>query len=138
LTFNQANYKNLSWNQPNYALKGFNMQAVFIVLNKPNKLDTLLKRFVEIGIKGATILDSMGMGGFLVCSDCEDVPFFSSLRMMLNEGKPLNKTIFSVIEDYQLNPLIEIFEETVGKLNSSNTGIIFTVPISQVIGGKFS
>jgi nitrogen regulatory protein PII len=114
------------------------MQVAFIVLNNTDRLDELLKEFVNIGIKGATILDSMGMGGFLVSSENTGVPFFSTLRMLLNEGKPLNKTIFTVIEDEQVSPLTKVFESVVGALNKPNTGIIFTMPINYVKGGELS
>ena len=111
------------------------MQVAFIVLNNTDRLDELLKEFVNIGIKGATILDSMGMGGFLA-SEGEDMPFFSSLRMLLNQGKPINKTIFSVVTDDQVPLLVKSFELIVGKLHQPNTGIIFTIPVSFVKGGE--
>ncbi len=114
------------------------MQVVFIVLNKTGKLDELLKEFVEIGIKGATILESTGMGRLLVSADAEEIPFFSSLRIMLNEGKPFNKTIFSVVSDDQVPKLVETYEKVVGDLHQADTGIIFTMPVSFVKGGKLA
>ena len=36
------------------------MYALFIVLNEVDYLDTILDKFMEVGVKGATILDSQG------------------------------------------------------------------------------
>lgn len=114
------------------------MQVAFIVLNNTGKLDELLQDFMRIGIKGATVIDSTGMGGLLASSHKEDIPFFTSIRMMMGDSKPLNKTIFSVIEDEQIPLLVEAFEKIVGKISEPNTGIIFTIPISFVKGVKIS
>ena len=38
------------------------MHILFLVLNKTEYLDDILSAFVKIGIKGATIIDSQGMG----------------------------------------------------------------------------
>ncbi len=114
------------------------MQVAFIVLNKTGKLDELLQEFMRIGIKGATIIDSTGMGGLLASSHKEDIPFFTSIRMMMGDSKPINKTIFSVVEDDQIPKLAEAFEKIVGKISEPNTGIIFTAPVSFVKGGNLT
>jgi len=44
------------------------MNVLFIVLNEPEYLDAILDSFVEIGVKGATILDSQGMGSAITNS----------------------------------------------------------------------
>ena len=47
-----------------------------VVLNKEEYLDEVLSGFVEIGIGGATILDSTGMGRILT----QDIPIFAGLQ----------------------------------------------------------
>ena len=37
------------------------MEALFIVLNDLSYLEAILQRFVELRVRGATIIDSMGM-----------------------------------------------------------------------------
>lgn len=114
------------------------MQVAFIVLNKTGKLDELLQEFMIIGVKGATIIDSTGMGGLLASSHKEDIPFFTSIRMMMGDSKPINKTIFSVVEDDQVPKLVKAFEKIIGKISEPNTGIIFTIPITFLKGGNLS
>ena len=38
------------------------MNVLFVVLNKTEYLEDVLDAFVDIGITGATIMDSQGMG----------------------------------------------------------------------------
>lgn len=42
------------------------MYALFIVLNAIDYLEEILSGFVEVGVSGATILDSQGMGSTIV------------------------------------------------------------------------
>lgn len=52
------------------------MNALFIILNKPNYLEDLLDEFIEIGVKGATILDSQGMGFAMTHGGHGNEPFW--------------------------------------------------------------
>ncbi len=55
------------------------MNALFIVLNEIEYLDDILDGFVDIGVKGATILDSQGgMGSAITNSGRGSDPFFWS------------------------------------------------------------
>ena len=74
------------------------MQLLILVLNKSEVLDELLRTFVKEGINGATIIDSTGMARALTSGGNEDLPIFGSLRFIINEGNPHNKTIFIVLE----------------------------------------
>ena len=53
------------------------MNALFIVLNEIEYLDDILDGFVDIGVKGATILDSQGMGSAITNSGRGSDPFWS-------------------------------------------------------------
>ena len=50
------------------------MHVFFLVLNKTGVVDELLKEFVNINVRGATIIDSMGMGRALMKSDMDEIP----------------------------------------------------------------
>ncbi|NSW90762.1 MAG: hypothetical protein HPY74_08835 [Firmicutes bacterium] len=110
------------------------MQLLVFVLNKVELLDELLKNFVKAGIKGATILDSMGMARALISNGNENIPIFGSLRMILNEGHSSNKTLFVVLEDDQVNACIRCIRKVVGDLNQPDIGILFTVPVNYIEG----
>ncbi|MCY6354764.1 hypothetical protein [Clostridium sp. ZS2-4] len=109
------------------------MQLLVFVLNKVNKLDDLLLSFAKAGIKGATVLDSHGMAEVLIDHD-QDVPIFGSLRMLLQEKKPFNKTIFAVLSDDQIGTALTCIRQVVGDLSQPGVGIVFTVPVNYVEG----
>lgn len=109
------------------------MHLLFLILNETEYLDDILAEFLEIGIKGATILDSQGMGRAL--SNNSDIPIFGSLRSVLNSSKPYNKTVFSVIENEELlNKAVNAINEIVGDICKPGVGLMFTIPITNVCG----
>lgn len=110
------------------------MQALVIVLNKTEVLEDLLMEFTNKGIKGATIIDSMGMIRVLADDHSDDIPLFGSLKMMLNENRPFNKTIFTVLPDDKIPIAMDCVKRVVGELNKSGVGIMFTVPVNLTEG----
>ena len=108
------------------------MKLLVLFLNKVEKLEEVLEGYVEIGITGATVLDSVGMGHIL----CEEVPIFAGLRFMFAGAKPHNKTIFSVIKDEKEEEVIRILKKILGDLNQPGTGIAFTFSLDRVEGLK--
>jgi len=108
------------------------MKLLVLFLNKVEKLEEVLEGYVEIGITGATVLDSVGMGHIL----CEEVPIFAGLRFMFAGAKPHNKTIFSVIKDEKEDEVIGLLQKILGDLNRTGTGIVFTFSLDRVEGLK--
>lgn len=109
------------------------MQLLIAVINQEEKLDEILSGFLELGITGATIISSEGMGRVL----SHDIPIFAGLQTLLARSRPQNQTIFSVIkEDEKVDGAIALLQEICGDLNNPATGIAFTVPVSRVVGLK--
>lgn len=107
------------------------MNVLFIVLNKVEYLDDILDMFLEIGIKGATILDSQGMGRAVGDSEV----FFGTIRKMLDGSRPYNKTIFTVVEDEELlERAVKEVQRIVGDIYEPGVGMMFTLPIGSVYG----
>ena len=79
------------------------MKLLILILNKVERLEEVLEAFLEAGVTGATIIDSIGMGHIL----SEEVPIFAGLRFMFAGAKPHNKTIFSVIREEKERLVIE-------------------------------
>ena len=73
------------------------MNVLVIVLNKTEYLNEILDAFVEIGLTGATIIDSQGMGSAMTEVENTDEPFYGVLKTMFDDSRPYNKTIFTVI-----------------------------------------
>jgi nitrogen regulatory protein P-II 1 len=106
------------------------MQLLVAVINHQEKVDDVLAGFVELGITGATIVSSEGMGRVL----SHDVPIFAGLRSLTARSRPSNQTVFSVIEDEKMESAIALIEEVCGSLDEPGAGIAFVVPISRVVG----
>lgn len=111
----------------------FIIHLLVLVLNEVELLDPILEGFMEIGISGATIIDTTGMGRTLAYS--EDIPIFGGLRKAFENCHPSNKTVFSVINsDELLQNAIKLVDEKIGDLDSPGAGILFTLPINHVKG----
>lgn len=108
------------------------MKLLVLFLNKVEKLEEVLEGYVEVGVTGATVLDSVGMGHIL----SEEVPIFAGLRFMFAGAKPHNKTVFSVIRDEKEEEVIRILQKILGDLNQPGTGIVFTFSLDRVEGLK--
>jgi len=107
------------------------MITLVIVLNKEEYLDEILSTLVKFKVKGATIIDSQGMGSAIVSGDYQHIPLFGSLRSLINEKHPYNKTIFSVVKEEILEDLVvairEIFDE-----KKPGIGFMFTIPVGNI------
>ena len=106
------------------------MVAFFLILNKEETLDEVLEVYLEMGIRGATVIDSVGMGRILTV----DVPIFAGLRDLLPGSRPYNKTIFTITEDKKVPRLIEAVEQVIGSLDKPGTGIAFSIKVDTVKG----
>jgi len=106
------------------------MQLLVAVLNHTELLDDLLAGFVELGITGATVLDSEGMGHVLA----QEAPIFAGVRALHARSRPRNRTIISVVEESKVDEAIAMIQEVCGSLDQAGQGIVFTVPVGRVVG----
>ena len=106
------------------------MQLLVAVINHEEKLDDVLAGFVELGITGATIVSSEGMGRVL----SHDVPIFAGLRSLTSRSRPSNQTVFSVVADDKVDAAIALIQEVCGSLEEPGIGIVFALPVSRVVG----
>lgn len=107
------------------------MELLIAVINDVDRMDEVLSGFLEIGITGATIFDSEGMGRVL----SHDIPIFAGLQTLISRSRPQNQTLFSVIEDPgKVEEAIALLQEVCGRFDDPATGIAITVPVSRVVG----
>jgi nitrogen regulatory protein PII len=110
------------------------MKLLIYVLSATEKLPSLLHRFNDKGIAGATILDASGMGRELVEHD--EFAIFGSMRAIIDPEHRHTKMLLLVIEDHQTVEIETIIESVVGSLNQPDNGILFTMPLDYVKGFK--
>jgi nitrogen regulatory protein PII len=112
------------------------MYVLFAVINNTKKVKIIVNKLKELGIKGATIIDTMGSNSF--CSECMTnmTPLIYSSKA-IDSNPVYNKTIISVIQcEKHVYQAIDAIEEILGgDLKKPNTGIIFTLPVIGFLGG---
>jgi nitrogen regulatory protein PII len=106
------------------------MQLLVAVINHEECVDDILAGFVEVGITGATVLESRGMGHVL----SHDVPIFAGVRSLDAQSRARNRTIFLVTEDEKVEAAIGIIQDICGSLDKPGRGIVFTLPVTRVVG----
>ena len=122
-----------------YQTGGAGMFALFVVFNKAECLGQILKKMKDIGISGATIIDSVGAGK-LRRSIGKDIPFIGGFMKSLDADIANNKTLFTVVESREkLNNIMDEIENICGgDMSKPDTGIMFAVPIMTSRGGSVS
>jgi len=108
------------------------MRLVIIFLNKIEFLEDLMSALLEIGIPGATVLDSEGMGHIIA----DNIPIFAGLRDAFIGSSPRNRTIFTVIKVEKVQELKAVIEDICGSLDEPGVGPMITLPVDQVFGLK--
>lgn len=113
------------------------MKLVIFILNKTEKLDSLLQELAVEHLTGATVLCSSGMASQLANSNDESLSsIFGSIRNLLRDSKEENKTIMMVTKEANIAKIEAVIERVVGDINLPNTGILFTIPVDYLRGFK--
>ncbi|MFW6140375.1 MAG: P-II family nitrogen regulator [Acidobacteriota bacterium] len=106
------------------------MKLIIIFLNKIEYLDDLLSAFLEIGVPGATVLDSVGMGHIV----SHDLPIFAGLRDFFAGSSPTNKTILIVTEKHRISKIDEVLKDVTNYHQKSGVAKIISVPVDDLFG----
>ncbi len=109
---------------------------VLHVLHDQEKLESLLTAWKDAGVKGTTVLQSIGMCQLKEqIALREDLPLMPTLTSLFETGETLNRTIFTVIDgDELLEKVIAATQSVTGDLDSHGTGILVVLPVFRVIG----
>lgn len=116
--------------RPITAYAGAQMKLLFAVINDPNQVDDILAGFIELGVRGATILKSEGMGSVL----SHEIPIFAGLETLLSKSRPQNRTIVSILTDEQVEPVLQHLQKVCGDLERPGKGIATILDLDQVVG----
>jgi nitrogen regulatory protein P-II 1 len=107
------------------------VQLLVAVINQEEKLEEILSGLLELGVTGATVVNSEGMGRLLA----SEVPIFAGLEQLSSRTRPRNHTLFSVIDDdARVDRVVDLLQEVCGGLEQPATGIVFTVPVTRCVG----
>ncbi len=107
------------------------MRLLMIILNKEEFLDDILSSLVELGIMGATVIESTRMSEILM----REIPIFAGLREMKRASRAYNRVIIAPIEKKEIvGELLGVLKEMNIDFGKSETGILFTIPIEDFSG----
>lgn len=107
-----------------------NRELLVVIIKQTQYLDDILTGFVDIGIGGATVIDSRGMGQILT----SNVPIFAGLKDLMPGGAIGNYMIISVIKSEKVDMAMQLVNEVCGNIEEEGAGIAFTLPVSKVFG----
>ncbi len=106
------------------------LQLLFIVVKNHHQRDMILEGFLELGITGATLIESRGMAQVLA----RDVPIFAGLVSLFPGGNTDSHLILSLLENDKLEPAIHLTEDVCGDFSAPGSGILFSVPVTTAHG----
>jgi nitrogen regulatory protein P-II 1 len=108
---------------------------VVLIVDDPEDCLRVIDRWSELGVTGATILDSTGMGRIKKAGMREDFPLIPSLQDFLAVREEPHRTILSVVEDETLvDKMAEVARHIIGDLDEPHTGFLFVVPVLKAYG----
>ncbi len=110
------------------------MEALFIVLNDLSYMDKILDKFLELKIKGATIINSQGMASAIINQEGSGTAIFSGpFYRSLDVDQKYSKTIFTVIPDtFDIAHIVSEVRTIVEQSNRQVIGFMFTMPVSGI------
>lgn len=106
------------------------MKLAVIFLNKIEYLEDLLSAFLEIGVSGATVLDSVGMGHIIT----QNIPIFAGLRDAFAGSSPNHKLILVVIDEEMVGKVAEVLSDICLDIDKSKSYFMVTFTIDQLFG----
>jgi len=114
------------------AKDGYQTTALIVILHNPDLLPKLLKAWDRAGVPGATILPSMG--GYQAQKHARRGGI-GVLINMFTQDEPGQRTVMSLIDNPEILKIaISEADRVVKGFDSPRSGILFTIPIGDVLG----
>lgn len=111
------------------------MYMILFVLQDISKLEEILLAWEKVGVKGITIMRSLGMAHAKRHGLREDIPIFPSLDDFISRDEDFNRTLFTVVDDdAMIDRIIAVTETVTGDLDDPNTGLLIVLPVVRARG----
>lgn len=110
--------------------------TVFLVLDNLEHESAILDSWEKTGITGITLIDSTGLGRIRQRATLrDDVPLLPSLHALLHAKEEHHRTFISVVDGEEaVDRLIEVTQGVLGDMTAPDTGILFVMPVTRVVG----
>ncbi|MFC2140663.1 PTS sugar transporter subunit IIA [Candidatus Auribacterota bacterium] len=101
------------------------MKLLMVTLYVDEYLYNILEFFIESGIEGSTIVDSVGMGLYI-----SNIPLFADFIGFLSENRNYSKTLFTLVPESKLDDIVKGIEEITGDLDKKEGAMIMALDVS--------
>lgn len=109
------------------------MQILFIVLNDLSFMDKILAKFLELKVRGATLIDSQGMAAAIMQNEGMTGLLSGPFSRSLENDQKESKTIFTVIpEDEKVQEVVREIQSIFEHSKKQVIGFMFTMPVSGI------
>jgi len=106
------------------------MELLVCIVKSHRHAEDILTGFLELGVRGATVVDGRGMGQIVAT----DIPIFAGFKSLFPVGGGATYLVLSVMEAALSERAIKLVDEVCGDLDKPGAGIAFTVPVGRVRG----
>ncbi len=106
------------------------MRLAILFLNKMEYLEEILSLFLEIGLSGATVIDSVGMGHIV----SQNIPIFAGLRDAFAGSSPNKKIILAVTNEKMVQGMAEVLDNLGRDEEGKAPGFLVSLPIDSIFG----
>ena len=104
------------------------MYILITVINNEELLDELITGWLDIGITGATVIESTDSLQLI----SHHIPIFAGFRALTSGGMPHNKTLFTIIKDQEvLDQAIAYLEELCADTGKPSQGVYIVAPATR-------
>jgi nitrogen regulatory protein PII len=114
------------------------MFLVIVIIHNPDLLEEVLEAWGKVGVEGATVFHSTGMGRFYQKQALrDDLPLLPSLDDFYEgpQSETLSRTIMTAIKDEALIEKIhDATQNIVGDLSEPDTGLMIVTPLVKAYG----
>jgi len=108
--------------------KDSGMYLLMVVINNEDLLDDLITGWLDIGITGATVLESTDFVQLI----STHIPIFAGFRTLTGGGMHHNKTIFAAVEKKEiLDDAVSFLDSLCRKTGKPHQGVYFVAPLLQ-------
>ncbi len=100
------------------------LKLMVVILYAEEKFYDLLELFLQEGIDGATVIDSVGMGHYI-----SSIPLFSSFVSFMREDRNRSRTLLVPVPEDQVQRVAQGIEEITGDLDKTLGAMIMVLDI---------
>ncbi len=101
-------------------------KLVVVIIDRAELVDELLTGFLDIGVPGATVLESRGMGSIIR----QEMPMFAGLASLFPEHTG-SRVILSVLPESVIEKVYGVLDELVGQYEDMQSVLCATLPVED-------